>query len=234
LADGRHASKSSRIKPATLIIGGVVAVIAVVIAIVLLSGGADSLPGIGPDTPETPEFAFEAAKVIAVPTRADAQDGELDPKAGPVAAEVEDAMDALYIRAFLDPGNWQEGAYDDVWELFEPGAGAEAQAQVDTLTAGTGAGDAFDEIQPTLGTLQIKVLFDQQDRAFSAVAIVRFGARGKSKEGPDVRIRSEGQFVFEQLDGVWKVVSFRVLRHNDLLEPSVSASASASASGSPS
>ena len=36
--------------------------------------------------------------------------------------------------------------------------------------------------------------------------------------------------MFEQLDGGWKVVSFRVLRHNDQVEPS----ASASASGSPS
>ena len=213
-----------------LIFGGVAAVIAVVIAVVLLGGG-DVLPNIiGPDRPETPEFAFETAKVTAIPTRTDAKDGELDTKAEPVAGEVEDTMDALYIGAFLDPANWQEGAYDDVWELFEPGAGAEAQAQVDTLTAGTGAGDAFDEIQPTLGTLQMKVLFDQEDQAFSAVAIVRFGARGKSKVGPDVRIRSEGQFVFEQLDGDWKVVSFKVLRHNDLLEPP----ASASASGSPS
>lgn len=230
MADGRHASKSSRIRPATLIIGGVAVLIAVVIAVLLLGGG-DKLPGIiGPDLLETPPFAFEASKVIVVPTRADAQDGELEAKAEPVAAEVEDTMDALYIGAFLDPGNWQEGAYDDVWELFEPGAGAEAQAQVDTLTAGTGAGDAFDEIQPTLGTLQMKVLFDQEDQAFSAVAIVRFAARGKSKEGPDVRIRSEGQFVFEQTDGVWKVVSFRVLRHNDLVETSASESPSESPS----
>jgi hypothetical protein len=213
-----------------LIIGGVVALIAVVITVVLLGGG-DTLPGIiGPDPLETPPFAFETSKVIAVPTRADTVEGELDAKATQVAAEVEDTMDALYIGAFLDPGNWQEGAYDDVWELFEPGAGVEAQTQVDTVTAGTGAGDAFDEIQPLEGTLQMKVLFDQQDQAFSAVAIVKFGARGKSKEGPDVRIRSEGQFVFEQLDGVWMVVSFRVLRHNDLVETS----ASASASGSPS
>lgn len=213
-----------------LIIGGVAAVIAVVVAVALLGGGDTLTNIIGPDRPETPEFAFEAAKVTAIPTRADVKGGELDAKASPVAAEVKDAMDAIYIAAFLDPGNWQEGAYDDVWELFEPGAGAEAQAQVDTLTAGTGAGDAFDEIQPVMGVLNTKVLFDQKDRAFSAVAIVRFGARGKSKDGPDVRIRSEGQFVFEQLDGVWKVVSFKVLRHDELLEPP----ASASASGSPS
>jgi hypothetical protein len=213
-----------------LIIGGVVALIAVVIAVRLLGGG-DTLPGIiGPDPLETPEFAFETAKVIAVPTRADALDGELDPKATLVAAEVEDAMDALYIGAFLDPANWQEGAYDDVWELFEPGASAEAQAQVDTLTAGTGAGDAFDEIQPLQGTLQMKVLFDQKDEAFSAAAIVKFGARGKSKDGQDVRMSSEGQYVFQQVDGVWKVVSFRVLRDDSLVEAPSSASASVSPS----
>ena len=206
------------------------ALIAVVIAVLLLGGG-DSLPGIiGPDPPQTPEFAFETAKVTAVPTRPDAKEGEMDAKADPVAADVEAAMDALYIGAFLDPGNWQEGAYDDVWELFEPGAGAEAQTQVDTLTAGTGAGDAFDEIQPLQGTLQMKVLFDQKDRAFSTVAIVRFEARGKSKDGQDVRISSEGQYVFQRVDGVWKVVSFRVLRDDRLVEPSTSPSASGSPS----
>ena len=200
------------------------------IAVLLLGGGGDSLPFVGPDRRATPEFAFETGKVTSIPTRPDAKDGELDTKAEPVAGEVEDTMDALYIGAFLDPGNWQEGAYDDVWELFEPGAGAEAQAQVDTVTAGTGAGDAFREIQPTLGTLQVKVLFDQEDRAFSAVAVVRFGARGKGKDGPDVRISSRGQFVFQKVDGAWKVVSFRVLRDDEVLEPP----ASASPSGSPS
>ena len=44
----------------------------------------------------------------------------------------------------------------------------------------------------TLGTLQVKVLFDQEDQAFSAVAIVKFEARGNSKDGPDIRIRAKG------------------------------------------
>ena len=50
--------------------------------------------------------------------------------------------------AFLDPDNWLEGSYDSVWELFESGARREAQSQVETLTAGAGAGDAFEQILP--------------------------------------------------------------------------------------
>ncbi len=194
--------------------------VAVVLGILLL-GGKDALPGFGPPPP-TPDFAFTTAKVIAVPTRAGAKGATLKTSAKAAADDVTKAMDTLYIGAFLDPGNWQAGSYGDVWDLFETGASAEAQQQVDTLTAGTGAGATFDAIVPVTGSLKTKVLFDQKDQPFSVVAIVRFEATGSGKDGQDLQMSSEGQFVFQQVDGAWKVVSFRVLR-NDI--PVVTASA---------
>jgi hypothetical protein len=134
----------------------------------------------------------------------------------------------LYMDAFLDPDNWLEGSYDSVWELFESDASTEAQEQVETMTAGVGAGDAFEQILPDKGTLKTKVLFDQKDRAFSVVAITRFEAVGTGKDG-DVRMTSRGQYVFQQVDGEWRVVSFKVLRDNEV---EASASPSASPSGS--
>ncbi len=225
LSDGRHVSRSSRIKPAYLIVGGVVVVAAVVLGFVLL-GGADGIPLLGGSPhPPTPEFAFKMTKVTPVATRPDVTHQELETKANEAADQVDDQMNALYIGAFLDPGNWLEGSYDPVWELFEEGASAEAQSQVDTLTAGAGAGEAFEQILPEAGVLKTKVLFDLKDEAYSVVAVARFEAVGSGKDGQDVRMTSRGQFVFQQVDGDWRVVSFKVLRDNEVEAPSPSTGA---------
>jgi hypothetical protein len=233
LSDGRHVSRSSRLKLAYLITGGVV-VVAAVVLIVLMLGGADVVPGLGgTDRPPTPEFTFETRKVTAVATRAGTQASELETDATTASDEVAATMDALYIGAFLDPANWQEGSFGEVWDLFDEGSSAAAQEQADTLTAGTGAGDAFDTILPDVGVLRTQVLFDQEEQPFSVVAIVRFEATGSGKGGAaNTLITSQGQFVFQMVDGDWRVVSFKVTRNDEQQEPSPSAVASASESSS--
>ena len=181
---------------------------------VLLLGGKNVIPGFGPTTPPTPDFAFTKAKVAAVPTMAGVKVASLKTTAKTAADEVTKTMDLLYIGAFLDPGNWQAGSYGDVWDLFDKGASTEAQQQVDTLTAGTGAGATFDAIVPVSGSLKAKVLFDQKGQPFSVVAIVHFKATGSGKNGQDLQMDSEGQFMFQKVGGAWKVVSFRVLRND--------------------
>jgi hypothetical protein len=232
LSDGRHVARSSRIKPAYLIVGGVVVLAAVVLGFVLL-GGADGIPIIGGSpNPPTPEFAFKMTKVTPVATNSESTHEDLASKADEAADQVDDQMDALYIGAFLDPDNWLEGSYDGIWELFDEGASAEAQLQVDTLTAGIGAGEVFDQILPESGVLRTKVLFDLQDEAYSVVAITRFEAVGSAKDGQDMLMTSRGQFVFQQVDGDWRVVSFKVLRDNEVeaASPSVVATPTVSPS----
>jgi hypothetical protein len=203
----------------------VVVVAAVVLGFVLL-GGADGIPIIGGSpNPPTPEFAFEMKKVTPVATSAESKHQDLETKAHHAADQVGEQMNALYIGAFLDPDNWLEGSYDDVWDLFDEGASAEAQAQLETITAGTAAGDVFEQILPESGVLKTKVLFDLEDEAFSVVAVTSFEALGSGKDGQDVRMTSRGQFVFQQVDGDWRVVSFKVLRDNEVEAQSVSASA---------
>ena len=192
----------------------------------MLLGGADNIPILGgsPDPP-TPEFAFKMTKVTPVATSSESKHQDLGAKAHEAAAQVDEQMNTLYIGAFLDPGNWLEGSYDSVWELFDEGAIAEAQAQVDTLTAGTGAGEAFEQIVPKTGVMKTKVLFDLKDQPYSVVAIAHFEALGSSKDGQDMRMTSRGQFVFQHVDGDWRVVSFKVLRDNEVQTPTPSSGA---------
>lgn len=205
------------------------AVVAVIVAFLLLGGGGDGGTGALSPGPGTPDFAFKTTNVLAVPTRAGAKSEQLKGKAQAPAAAVTKIVDAIYTGAFLDPGNWQDGSYDSVWTLFDRGAGTEARAQVDTLTAGSGAGGAFDTILPNAGsTLKIKVLLAPNDEPYSVVAIVRFRAIGRGKDGQDLQMLSAGQFLFQKVGGSWKVVSFKIVR-NDEQRP---ASPSPSASGS--
>ena len=208
-----------------------IVVAAVVLGFVFLGGDAGGIiPDLGGSSkPPTPEFAFDVTKVTPIATRTDANDVELQTLAEDAAGEVSDQMNALYMGAFLDPDNWLEGSYDSVWELFESAASTEAQEQIETLTAGVGAGDAFTQILPSKGTLKTKVLFDQEEQAFSVVAITRFEAVGTRKDGSDVHITSHGQYVFQQVDDEWRVVSFKVLRDNEVEEaPSTSVTPSGS------
>jgi hypothetical protein len=220
LSEGRHASRPSR-KPA-LIVGGIVAVLVVgVVVVVLASGGSGKggglIPGIGgDDDPVTPEFAFETTKVLAVPTRVNVTPEELKPAAQPAADEIEGLMDTLYLEAFFDVDNWQAGTYDEVWPLFDTDAGAEAQAQAAVLTAGEGAGDAFEAIDPGLAQLKTKVLLNHKDQPVAVVAVVIFRATGRGAEGAsDVLMQSNGEFTFRQVDGAWKIVAFHVQRDDE-------------------
>ena len=229
MADGRHATPS-RIKPPYLIGGGVVIAVGVILALVLMGGGG---PGGGPSAtsgPSTPAFAFRITSVAAVPVRAGVKPLQLQGKAKPAAAQVLKTMNAIYIDGFLNPSDWQDASYDSVWATFDQGAAAEAQKQVDTLTAGTGAGAAFERITPKSGTMQTKVLLDSSDKPFSVLATVVFKAVGHGKDGSELLISSNGQFVFQQVGGVWKVVSFRVLRNDQMQAPSPSATPSGSPS----
>ena len=235
LSEGRHASRPSR-KPA-LIVGGIVAVLVIgVVGVVLASGGDGGgglIPGVGggDDEPVTPDFAFETTKVLAVPTRVNVTPPELKPAAQPAADEIEGLMDALYLEAFLDVDNWTVGTYDDVWPLFDTDASAEAQAQAAILTAGEGAGDAFDAIDPGLAQLKTKVLLNHEDRPVAVVAVVIFRATGRGKDGAaDVLMQSNGEFTFRQVGGAWKIVAFHVQRNDE--EQGTPASATPSATPS--
>lgn len=217
---------------------GALVVAALVVGVVVsLSGdGAIELPGlVGDDTPETPEFAFDASDPKTVETSAEPDRGEATAAAQAPSKAVTHRLDELYTAAFLDPGNWMEGEYDDVLDFFSDDARDAAEKQLDVLTAGPEAATAFETIEPRPSTLRLRVLLDPARAAHSVEGSTRFVAIGSGDAGA-VALVSDGEFIFEKIDGEWLVVSFSVSRSDDERQPKPSPSGSpgASESASPS
>jgi hypothetical protein len=244
LAEGLHASTSPRKTP-FLVVGGLAVIAAAVALVVVLSGGSDGpLAGIGGnDEPQVPSFEFDAADPAAIstsfagnpeappPSKAQLQAAEKKATiaAQPAAAAATAALDDFYTRAFLDPANWQEGVYDSAFEGFSSQARAEAEAEIDVLTAGTGTSD-LTSITPLPSTVRTKVLLDPDGVPTSVIGIVKFRAKGKGEAGTHI-FDSRGQFFFEKTGGQWTVVGYSVSRKDKVQEPKPTTSApSASAS----
>jgi hypothetical protein len=138
-------------------------------------------------------------------------------------------LDGLYTAAFLDPANWMNGDYEDVLGFFDDEAAEAAEEQLDVLTAGPSAGDAFDSITPKSGSLKVRVLMAPEGAPYAVQSTARFIATGTGESGT-VTFVSRGQFIFEKRDGEWRVVSFAVQR-NDEGDGAGSGSASSSPSG---
>ena len=232
-AEGRHAASTPRKTP-LLIIGGILVLIAVGVLLFVLTGGSDGPLGaaVGGGAQETPAFDFKVSKPKVVVTAADAKPKEAQVAAASAAKGTTAALDTFYTAAFLDPGNWQDGEYDEAFDGFSPRAGALAQKQLEAMTAGTAAGDTFDTITPLASTLKTKVLIDPKGLPYSAVAIVKFQARGTGAEGAHIFV-SKGQYILQKVDGDWTVVSFSVNRDDKRKAPSSgSSSTSPSEAGS--
>ena len=187
----------------------------------LLDGGDNSIPA----------FDFRLTKAVPIlvthhkPTKFDAT-------ARDVGAQVGETMTTLYTEAFLDPANWRDGSYDEVWPLFEEGSQTAAQQDGTTLTLGPSAGDQFDKVDQPLGTLKVKVLLDRANQPATAVAIVKFKALASAKDGTTMAVVSTGQYFLRPVSDGWLVYAFSVSRDDQEVVPSPGPSASATAAAS--
>jgi hypothetical protein len=226
--DPRH----RRSQPPRWIALVVVLVIGVAVFLLLTGGGPakqlrDAITGEEP----VPEFAFEMRRTSAFEVTPE-HHRQLDSAAADVAADIDEQIDLLYTAAFLDPNNWKGGDYGDAWAVFDERAAAAAQEQAEVLTLGASAGDTYQKVAPDASKLTVKVLFDAEGNPASAVAIVRFRALATAKGGaPATAIISEGQYILQDTDDGWRIVSFDVDRGDrDAAVPTASGSASPEAS----
>jgi hypothetical protein len=223
----RASTKKKRRTPIVFIVVPTVLVAVAALVILLLQGG--DVPILGEEEEPVPEFDFTVKRSVAVATVDDADVQALAPEAEAVGAEITPTIDELYTNAFIDPSNWREGDYEEVFAAFTDGASTAAEQHVDTLTLGATAGDDFAAVDPGKGFLSYEVLFDGNGNPDTAVVTVRFTALGERTDGTFVQIVSDGQYFLQDLDG-WQITAFDVTRSDEETEPpSPSASTSPSA-----
>lgn len=208
----RKAGHRKKASPALIVVPLLLVLAAVVLFFVLFRGEGGGIPfvGGGGDS-EAPPFDFDVGKVRAVATTEDANASALSKRAASIEKEVTPIVDDLYTNAFLDPANWNDGDYAEVFERFTESARPAAEANVETLTLGANAGDVYDDVAPGEGKLEYKVLFDQGGEVSQVVVTVEFSALGTRADGGFTEIVSQGQLFFDD-PGSWLVSAFDVER----------------------
>lgn len=222
-----RASSKKRRKPLALFIVPAVLVVVGVVLLFMLGGGTDSIPIIGDDGPDdtVPEFDFTTTKTTGISTVSEFDKAALAASAEQTGAEITPTIDDLFTNAFLDPTNWREGDYEEVFAAFAPAALPAAQENVETLTLGTTAGDVFEKVRPNKSNLQYRVLFDPDGNPDTAVVRFTFNATGRRLDGTALAIASSGQLFLQDLDG-WKITAFDIVRSDTEAEVTVSTGAS--------
>lgn len=194
-----------------------------VLGFVIFGGGGTHVLGVGSDD-AIPPFDFVRGHTSAVSVATN--DKKVPAAAQTAAKNVTTTLDTLYTEAFLDPGNWRDGSYDEVWPLFSDQASSAAQQDASTLTVGSGGGDTYTEIFQPKGRIDVRVLMNDKSQVQTAVAVVRFSAVGTRKDGKETLFRSSGQYFLNLGADSWQVYSFSVDRDDHVREPAPTASGS--------
>ncbi len=214
-----------------LIVPAALVALGLVLFLVLRGGsGGRGIFGGGPDD-TIPAFDFRITKTQPIVVT-DKEPSQFDSSAAQVADEVTKTMTALYTEAFLDPSNWRDGTYDNVWPLFDEGSRTSAQQDGTTLTLGASAGDTYDKVGRPKGKIAVKVLLDREEKPSMAVAIVKFSALGTRKDGTYTEIVSTGQFFLRPGGSGWTVYAFQVRRSDHETTPPPGPSGSPSGASS--
>jgi hypothetical protein len=206
----------------------VVLVVVGVLGFLLFGRGGDGI--LHHEDEKIPAFTFEQRKVRAESVTA----AHPNPPASAttVSKDVTATLHTLYTEGFLDPANWRDGSYDEVWPVFTDEAQPAAQQDAATLTVGSGGDETFTTIAQPKGNVEVRVLLNDKNQVATAVAVVNFEAVGTRKDGKLTRFDSSGQYFLRRTGDGWRIYAFDVHRNDKLETPSPGPSAGASAAAS--
>jgi hypothetical protein len=222
------------------VVAGSVAALALVgVGAFFMTRNADGIiPFFGGEKP--PALTFDLQKVT-IETTTDTKAKDVRDASQSAADQVKAQLEALYYNAFIYQDTW--GDPDELDKLFTEDALAKVEEQVDTMTLGKGASDAYDYVSPGKAKVKIEVLTDAQDEPSQAVATTLFVASAEHDDGTFTRITSEGSYFLKRIDGEWRIFAFDVTKKEKPSEdpttgspsskPKSSSSASASVEETP-
>lgn len=174
-------------------------------------GGATTSDG-AVASPTTPSFGFDDSSRKLVRTSPEPMGSRHRRASVAAATEAEDVLTDLYTQGFLDPANWEQGSYADAFGGFARGARDQAETHPGPLTAGPGAGDRYERIEPRSSRIATRILLDRKGAPVLLVSVVRFTAVATGSD--EVVLRSAGQYFFERVGRAWRIVSFDVTRND--------------------
>jgi hypothetical protein len=221
--------KRSQVARRRAVVGIVIAVLVVGVAAFLLTRGGGSIPILGGSSdPEIPTFAFEKARFVAESTT-DTSSKQLH--VDPTGREVQDLVTAFYQSVWIDPDVWKDADYTDAFEdTMTEGAAAEAQKDLEALTLGPAAGDTYAFVTPERSTILVTVLTGPDDQPVQALAQVIFRASAEHTDGTFTDVTQEASYFVQNIDGDWRIISFRAVRDEEEGKAPASASPSTEAS----
>jgi hypothetical protein len=213
-AERRNGNRKRRLPLAVLLAPVVLVAAGVVLFLVVSGGNGGGLIGGNEGDEAAPPFDFRVGRVRVERVVADADTDALQTEAETlVTEEITPVIDELWTDGFLDPANWRQGDYEELYTFFEGDAAATAQSSVDVLTLGAAAGEQYEHVTPDRGGITYTVLFDRDNNPDTVTASVRFRATAELTNGTFVAIVSAGQLFLQESDG-WKVIAFDVSRND--------------------
>jgi len=196
----------------------------------LFGRGSDSpLANVLPGHTETPvaTFAFTSTTPAFEATASKVDKKKQSAAAKQVTPAIRDVVTQLFQDGYVDPSGWGDtGAIEG---LFTKDAQAQLDANVDTLTLGTGADAIVESVQPTSSKLKVTALTDANASVVRAMAQPWFHALATNKDGTVTEITVTGALFLVQDGNDWKIEAFGLNRE---MQPGKATAASSSASPS--
>ena len=190
-----------------------------VLAVVLLTRGGGPLGG--PKEPPIPTLQFVAkAKHVfqGKAAGASSQQGEVN--------NLTKMFSEYYQDAFVDPGAWGDGTFEDLAGLFVDEAKATFQKDLPALTIGE-ARTELKRVDLGSNSFAVSIYWDSKQKPTFAVASVQFEGRGTLKRsGPTVTISQAATYYLQKLGSSWKITAYDTTETQTTPTPSPTASPS--------
>lgn len=139
---------------------------------------------------------------------------------------IEKMFNDYYQEAFVDPGKWGDGQFENLKGLFAEDAHASFTKDLASLTIGQGRVD-FKRVDPSASQLVITIYYDAKQRPTFAVAAATFNARATLKKtGPAVTIRQSASYYLQKVGDDWKITAYDAEESQNSPTPSPTATAS--------